>query len=319
MKISLVIPVYNEQTILAEVLQKYKTDLQNICSQLENTKYEIIAVNDGCTDGSVDILLKEGKLNRNLRIVNFDQRYGKQAAITAGMETAQGDVIILADVDLLNPIGVFEMVVSEYLDGCNIVYAYREALRSEGFKRAASDKIVSMAAKIFGVEGKYMGKANIQLFSRAIADVIISLPAKNKYLRTMNNWVGFEITEIEYASGFSKEEISRKIKTAKALDKQQGQPEAIRSKAREHTPSLIYSMCGFLLSAILMGTWVILGMFVGINLLIHFVLLIAFVIAVLCSLMLLARAIMIKRIGIVHNLEEPIFKVESIINKVTPN
>jgi len=313
MKISLVIPVYNEQEILAEVLEKYTSDLKNVCKEIEGT-YEIVAVNDGCTDESVRILKDHAKLNRNIRIVNLDQRYGKESAITAGMEATTGDIIILADVDLLNPIGIFEKILIEYFEGSNIVYAYREGIGFENTRRKVSDRIIRLATKVFGVEGKYTGKANIMLYSRAAADVLIAIPNKNKYLRTMDNWTGFEIKKIQYSTNYTKQEIRAKVQVAKLTARANGCPYAHRSRAREHTPSKIYSLTCLLLSVLLIGGWIALLQFTNIQWMWTLVVSITAFMLLLASFLFFARAIMIKRIGTVHKDEETLYIVESVIN-----
>lgn len=306
-------PIYNEHLILAEVLEKYKADLTAVAKDL-GASWEIIAVNDGSDDGSKEILLSVAKMTRSLRIVNLAGRFGKQAAITAGMEAASGDVVVLVDVDLLNPVGVIGRVMQEYMAGEEIVYAYREHLRGERLKLGASDRLAAFAAKIFGVQGEYMSKANIMLFSRATADVIRALPNKNKYLRAMDNWVGFEIKVIVYPSGYNKDEIRDKVRAAKALDKQQGLPNLGRSTAREHTPSKIYGFVCLLLTLFFVGLTVGLS-FTGMHILVNVIWAIIILGMATLTIMLFARSIMIKRIGVVHlKFDDPIYEVENVIN-----
>jgi len=314
MKLSLILPIYNEQAILAEVLEKYIQDLE-ICAKELESDIEVIAVNDGCTDASLDILKGYARLNRGFRIVNLDQRYGKQAAITAGFEAASGDVILLADIDLLNPVGVFERIIKEYLFGNDIVYAYRESIGLENLKRSTTDKIVNFATRIFGVSGTYMGKANIMLFSRNVADILREIPNKNKLMRTMDNWVGYEIATIDYSSNYSKVEMRKKMRSAKLLDRRQGQPSVARSTAREHTPSKIYSIAAMLLAAIFLGLWIFVSYHFGIHFVWHIVCVVAFLALVLSSLLFFARSVMIKRVGIVYTDQTvATYVVKSVIN-----
>ena len=311
MKISLIMPVYNEQEILGEVIQKYKEDLKST-----GARYEFIAINDGCTDASVEILNKEAKLNTNFKIINFDMRYGKEAAITAGFEMASGDIVVLADVDLLNPLGVIERVVGEFLQGSNIVYAYRERIGWESFKDRLNYAFVKMGTKIFQIEGQYMGKANIMAFSRPVVDVIREFPERNKLTRMMNTWAGFEITTIGFASNYSKEEVKQKLKDARAKDKEQGHPKVYRSTAREHSPSKVYAFCGFVLALTLVLGWISLAIVVDeLSLVWHFVLLFTFAVMIITSFLFLSRAIMIKRIGTLHHPEDGVmYVVKEVIN-----
>ncbi|MCL2569610.1 MAG: glycosyltransferase [Firmicutes bacterium] len=314
MKISLILPVYNEQAILGEVLQKYLTELREIAKGIGGA-YELIAINDGCTDASLEIMKKEAKLDRNFRIVNFDTRYGKQSAITAGFEAARGDIVILADVDLLNPIGVLEKVLLEFFDGHDIVYAYRESIGFERTKRNMSHRVVSFATRFFGVDGAYMGKANVMLFSRDIADILKEVPEKNKFMRTMDNWVGYEIKTIEYASGYSAPEIKQKVSDASRTAKQNGMKPAFRSTAREHTPSRVYGWALLLLSIMFLPIWIFVGIQYDVMFVWHIVALIVLGTLIFSSILFFIRALMIKRIGIIYNqTQDLIYKVESVIN-----
>ena len=316
MKISLVLPVYNEQDILDEVLANYKTDLKNVAEKLGGS-YEIVAVNDGSDDATGNILGAVAKLNRNVRIVNLATRHGKQAAITAGMAHAMGDVVILADVTLLNPVGILEQIVTHHIEeGSAIVYAYRDFIGLEKIKHGISDSLVSIATRIFGVEGSYTGKANIMLYSRTVADVIVSLPHKNKMLRTMDNWTGFAIDSVSYSSGYSKSEISEKSANAKRLNKEQGHAPKPRSTAREHTSSTIYAITSAIVSIVFIAFWIVLGTAtdVQIGLLWGIVMTIILLSLITISVLLFARSIMIKRLGIVYNKNDVIYEVESVIN-----
>ena len=314
MKVSLIIPVYNEQEILGEVLEKYKADLKNIAAKTNGT-YEIIAINDGCSDASGDVLSAQAKLNRHLRVINFAGRWGKQAAITAGFEVADGDVVILADVDLLNPVGILEKVVEEYMAGHNIVYAYRDSIGRESMKHNLSEKLVGFATRIFGIEGIYTGKANVMLYSRTVADVIASLPNRNKLLRTMDNWVGWDVHPIAYASGYNKSEIREKTQSAKRHARRSGMKRCPRSNVREHTTSRQFSLLAAIIAVFFTIGWIIAAEPWNFGLLAHTVAMITLLAIIGTSMLFYLRAMMIKRIGVVHRDEgEVIYRVENVIN-----
>jgi len=312
-RISLVMPVYNEQDILDDVIANYKGELKDVCKALGAT-LEIVAVNDGSTDTSREILMKHAKLDRHFRIVNFAERYGKQAAITAGMEATSGDVVILADTCLLNPAGVMTTMIEEYMHGANIVYAYRDCLPAEKRRRKMSKFLVNMATTMFGIDGEYTGKANLSLFSRAATDVLVALPAKNKYLRSMDNWVGFEIKKINYASNYNKPEIQAKVAQAKANKPTQGAPECKRDKAREHSSSTIYSLTALGMSVVFLAAWIVLAQFVTIPVPWFLAAIITFAVMITCAFLFFIRSVLIKRVGIVYRPEEAIYAVESVVN-----
>jgi len=309
-KISLILPVYNEGVILQEVLAKYITDLKQI-----GTPYEVIVVNDGSTDGTDDILLNASKLNRAVRVVNLDGRYGKQAAITAGMDAADKNsvAIMLADVDILNPIGILGKVVDEYKQGNPMVYAKRECYGAGKVRERINHRAVKLGAKFFGVDGSYTGKVNIALYSRSVADVIIALPNRNKFLRAMDNWLGWQIKYIDYASGYNKAEEKAKIKESVVRQKIKG-PQA-RDRVREHTTSV--DLCyGFIAATLIM---VILGLYFALGT--DFAWgwqLMVWLVGVCCAglaFTLYTRAILIKRVGLVHTVNtDRIYYIKNVIN-----
>jgi len=317
MKISLVIPIYNEQIELAEVLAKYVTDLKHMCSlyNQENLGYEIIAVNDGSDDASVKLLVESARLNRNIRVINFDDRYGKQAAITAGMEAAVGDCVILADVDILNPIGVLKRVFEEFLNGHQIVYAYRERVGFDKLMGSLSERFTNLSAGLYGIGGHYTGRPRVLLFSRNVADVIAALPSKNKLLRTMDNWVGWSIKRIEFSSGYNKREEREKIMKMKEQFKKRGGDVVQRSKVREHTSALIYARTLLAVTFVLLAAAGVLLAFVGLPFMAHFFLWLVTLFMAILTLMGFARATLIKRVGIIHSREtQEIFSIKNVIN-----
>ena len=322
MKISVVLPVYNEQSILHEVLAKYIKDLKTI-----GEEYELIAVNDGCDDGSVEILLAAGRLNRNLKIINFDARYGKQAAITAGMEVAKGDVVILADVDILNPVGILKFIIDEYKKGntgegarTDIVHAKREAFGADKFRMKISDRLVRLGTKLFGVNGNYAGKVNIALYSRAVADVIVALPDKNKFLRTMGNWTGWQVRTCTYASGYNKAEERVKIQESENKLRRQGQEPAPRDKTRDHSSSVIYGRVCLLLAGLMLVTaiaFVLIANFTTVKLpfFAHLMAWMFFGLFALVAVCFVLRAVLIKRIGVIHSkYTEKIYVIKNVVN-----
>ena len=302
---------------MPEVLAKYVTDLKHICSMYKSLEvsYEIIIVNDGSTDAGLKMLAESARLNRNIRVINFDARYGKQAAITAGMEAAAGDCVILADIDILNPIGILKRVFDEFLNGEQIVYAYRERVGFDGLLNSASERFVNLAAGLFGIGGRYTGRARILLYSRNVADVLVALPAKNKLMRTMDNWIGWNIRPIEYSSGYNKKEEREKQNRMKQQFRERGGDIVQRSKIREHSTALVYAQVFSVITFILMVTAIILLAAAKLSVMFHFFIWLVILFMAIISVTVFARAVLIKRVGIIHNREaEEIYNIKSVIN-----
>lgn len=313
-KISLVLPVYNEVVILQQVLDKYLADLAKC-----GVKYEIIAVNDGCTDGSDEVLKGIAKNNRSFRIVNLEGRSGKQAAINAGMELTdpQSDAVIIADIDVLNPVGIIQTIKGRLEEGHPIVYARRHLRGFHKIKLALSDIVVKVGAKFFGIDGNYTGKSNIMAFTRPVADVIVALPERNKYLRTMDTWLGWDIDYVLYPSGYNRVEeknLHKKIKTETAnLPNVKGTRP--RDTAREHSGSKI-AFIGFgiaALVALMFGVIYLLDK-TGDKLWVHLMLWAIFAFCGLMSMIFFVQSVLIKRVGIIHGKTAVTYKVVNIIN-----
>lgn len=329
MRVSLVLPIYNEQLELAEVLAKYVADLKQ-CKKIFEEKsdkkpdgksaasfaYEIIAVNDGSDDGTLGILLSAAKLNRNLRVINLDGRWGKQAAINAGMEAAKGDAVILADIDILNPVGILQRMLQEHLRGSKIVYAERERFGFEAVKNSWSNAFVRFSAGLFGISGRYTGRTNVMLFARDVVDVINALPHKNKLLRTMDTWIEWEIKHITYASGYNKQEEQSKRKAAIEQLKGRGKEPPARSNIREHSASRAYGNIFSWLAIFVLAVSVVFLFALDFDIGYHILLWSMSLILAFISLMFYCRAALIKRIGVIHSSKftDEIYQIKNIIN-----
>jgi len=315
-KISLVLPIYNEVAILQPVLERYLDDLEK-CGK----KYEVVAINDGCTDGSDDVLKRFAQKNRAFRVITLAGRSGKQASINAGMELCdkQSDAIILADIDILNPLGCIRKVIDELDKGKQIVYAKREDLGFDRVSTAVSHLAVVAGTKLFGIDGIYTGVTDIMAYARPVADVIIAIPTRNKYMRTMDTWLGWEIDYIEYASGYSKIEEKNIIadlhKKAKETPRIKGHKSLKRDRVREHTPATDFSIAMGLVALITLIAGILLGarvytadFWVGVAL---WVATLAFA---LTAIVFLFQAVLIKRVGLVFKKHAVEYQIRETIN-----
>ena len=210
-KISLVLPIYNEQLVLREVLAKYIADLENIRSK-HNYQWEIIAVDDCSRDESRLIMLEYARQHQNFRIVTLAERSGEHAAVTAGLSVAAGDIVLVAEIDIQNPIGLLENMVQEHLNsGVPIIYGYRQFTGWRRRKALITDRLTRLACKLFVLDGYFNGIVNAELYTADVVAILRDNPAKTKYMRTMNNWVGWETKEFWYASEYTETEAKAKL------------------------------------------------------------------------------------------------------------
>jgi dolichol-phosphate mannosyltransferase len=295
-------------------LNKYIADLEEIHSRFDS-KWEVIAVDDGSGDKTPAILIKYAKKYRNFKVLTFDGRYGKQAAITAGFTVADGEVIMIADIDLMNPRGVLLQMLKEYDHGKNpIVHGYREFIAGEKREAVISDFFTRLATRLFWVSGRYNGKIQVALYSGDIADIIRANPTKNKYMRTMNNWVGYEIKELWFVSSYNYAELKEKMAELKYRQNQFAPVTVPRDRGREHTATRIYALL-FMIASIIAFVFAIVSMRQSV--LLYCFIMVGLGLILWClSALFFMKSMLLKRIGVLKYKEgETLYEIRSILNQ----
>lgn len=310
-KISLVLPVYNEQLILRDVLAKYIADLENLRLK-QKYQWEIIAVDDCSSDESRLIMLEYARQYQNFRIVTLAERAGKHVAVTAGLGVAEGDLVLVAEIDIQNPMGLLSALVQEHLNsGVPIIYGYRQFNGWRRRKALMTDRLTRMACKLFVLDGYFTGIVNAELYTADVVAVLRDNPSKTKYMRTMNNWVGWETKEYWYASEYTDGEA--KAKTEQLRRRSRGH---VHFKKHGHiSPVNIWWGILFLMLA---AMWFTFGgvfltkvneIFIGVMFTLGF----AFIVLALMSFM---RALLLDRIGKVkYRAGEVVYEIKSILNR----
>src|ERR1700704_5371685 len=129
--LSIVIPIYNEQDAIPFLINKLKELLDHTPAQAE-----VLLVNDGSSDASISLLVEAAKQDRRFKVLSLARNFGHQAAATAGLDAASGDVVVLMDADLQDPPELILEMIEEYRKGYDVVYAQRTGRVGEGpFKR----------------------------------------------------------------------------------------------------------------------------------------------------------------------------------------
>ncbi|NLC17563.1 MAG: glycosyltransferase family 2 protein [Clostridiales bacterium] len=213
-KYSIIIPVYNEQ----EVLDMCYGELKKLAAQFDGD-YELIFVNDGSADNSLNMLKEYAKADKTVKVISFSRNFGHQAAVSAGMEHASGQALIILDADLQDPPEVVLQMIEKWREGYDIVYGKRIKRKGERpLKKLTAFLYYRFLARITSLNiPKDTG--DFRLLSRKAADAIIGMPEKNRYLRGMNAWVGFRQAEVKYerhprAAGETKYTLKKMFKLA---------------------------------------------------------------------------------------------------------
>ena len=194
-KISVVIPMYYEEEVVDIC---YKRVVSNLKKLSDKYSYEIIFINDGSKDSTLEILKKIASNDDNVKIISFSRNFGHQAAVTAGIRNATGDAIIIMDADLQDPPELFEGMIEKWEEGYDVVYGKRKTREGESiFKLLTARMFYNTLNKLSEIEiPKDTG--DFRLVDRKVIDVIATLPEHNKFLRGLFSWVGFSQYAYEY-------------------------------------------------------------------------------------------------------------------------
>ena len=193
-KISVVIPMYFEEEVGNECYNRTK----KILNSLNNYEHEIVFVNDGSNDKTLEILANIAKNDMCVKILSFSRNFGHQAAVTAGLKYTTGDAVVIMDADLQDPPEVIIEMIELWEHGNEVIYAKRKSREGESrFKLFTAKMFYKILNGLSDVDiPKDTG--DFRLADRKVVDVINSLPEHNKFLRGLFSWVGFKQIALEY-------------------------------------------------------------------------------------------------------------------------
>ena len=193
-KISVVVPMYYEE----EIVNICYKELKNVLSNIKNYDYEIIFVNDGSKDKTLNLLEKIAKRNNKVKIVSLSRNFGHQAAVSAGLKYVDGDAIVIIDADLQDPPNLIPEMLKLWEDGHEVIYGKRKIREGEShFKLFTAKMFYKILNNLSSVEiPKDTG--DFRLVDRKVVDVINSLPEHNKFLRGLFSFTGFKQKEYLY-------------------------------------------------------------------------------------------------------------------------
>jgi polyisoprenyl-phosphate glycosyltransferase len=190
---SRVVPVYDEEESLPELVKRL-TDLMN---DLDGPA-EAILVDDGSRDGSWDLMTKACRDDRRFLALQLSRNFGHQIAITAGLDVARGQAVVVMDADLQDPPEVVLELAKRWRDGWDVVHAVREERDGEsGFKKASASAFYRLLGWIGNVEVP-RNAGDFRLVDRRALDAFLQLRERNRYVRGMFGWVGFRQTTVTY-------------------------------------------------------------------------------------------------------------------------
>jgi dolichol-phosphate mannosyltransferase len=191
-RISAVLPVFNEQENIPEVYRRTTATLANITSE-----HEILFVNDGSTDGTFPMLEQLAATDPRVRVIDFSRNFGHQVAISAGMYYAAGDVVALLDADLQDPPEELGRFIDAWREGYDVVYAVRRN-RKEGVLKRMSYFVFYRLWKTTASVPVSLDSGDFCVLDRRVVDVFNALPERARFLRGLRSWIGFSSIGLEY-------------------------------------------------------------------------------------------------------------------------
>lgn len=221
MKLSIVIPMYNEEGIVHALHQRleYTKALFNRKFDLMPSDIEIIFVNDGSSDGTFDALKRLCMDEAHYQLLNLSRNHGHQIAITAGIDLAKGDAVAVIDGDLQDPPETIVDLYGKMQEGFDVVYAVRKKREGETpFKLFTAKLFYRLLKKLTNVEIP-VDTGDFRIMSRRVVTILISMNERHRFIRGMISWIGFNQTGFEYErherhSGETKYTFSKMIKFA---------------------------------------------------------------------------------------------------------
>lgn len=191
--LSVVVPVYNEELVLETSHDEISRELKNI-----GESYELIFVDDGSRDGTFSKLQKIAASDSNVKIIRLSRNFGHQLALTAGVEHALGDAVVVIDADLQDPPRVMAEFIQKWHEGYDVVYGVRQLRKGEHFFKRATATVFYRLLKKFADIDIPIDTGDFRLMSRRVVDEFNKIREKHRFIRGLVSWVGFRQIGVPY-------------------------------------------------------------------------------------------------------------------------
>lgn len=193
--LSLVIPAHNEVEVLGQTYQRTKS----VCEAMldRGIDHEIVFINDGSTDGTTELLDHLVERDPHVRVVHLTRNFGHQAAISAGLEVARGDLAVIIDADLQDPPEIIPKLLDHWQQGYQVVYAIRKKRKEWWGKRLAYRVFYRILAAISEIEMP-LDSGDFCVLDRSAIDLLNKLPERQRFVRGLRTWIGLRQIGVPY-------------------------------------------------------------------------------------------------------------------------
>lgn len=201
--ISLVIPIFNESEAIPHFIKAihkvFENSTKNKVASQAKIEFEFLFINDGSTDESLDILIKERSSDSRIKILDLSRNFGKEAALSAGLEHAAGDCIIPIDVDLQDPPDLIPEMINKWQEGYEVVLARRNDRSNDSWAKRTSSSLFYKAYNKIAQTKLPENVGDFRLMDRAVVNAINKLTESQRFMKGLFAWIGFRTAYVDYA------------------------------------------------------------------------------------------------------------------------
>jgi dolichol-phosphate mannosyltransferase len=235
--LSVVTPMHNEEGNARALYER-------VVAALAGVPFELVVADDGSKDSTGSILEELAAADERVKVISLSRNFGHQAALTAGLDHATGDVVVMMDSDLQDPPEVIPEMVQRWREGSDVVYAVRESREGETrFKLLTAKWFYRFFKKMAQIDVP-LDAGDFRLMARPALDAVLAMPERNRFLRGMTVWVGFTQSAVTYkraarAAGETKYPLNKMLRFS--LD---------ATTSFSHTPLQLATLLGFAISGL---------------------------------------------------------------------
>lgn len=192
-EISVVVPLYNEELNIDYLFER----LLSVLSRLDMS-YEIVCVNDGSKDNTIGCLIEHHHQNSRIKVVNLSRNYGKEIALSAGLDYANGNAVIPIDADLQDPPELIAELVEKWHEGYDVVYATRRSRQGESWVKRFTANVFYRIIDGLSQVPIPRNTGDFRLLDRRVVDALKQMPERTRFMKGLFAWVGFKQTSVIY-------------------------------------------------------------------------------------------------------------------------
>lgn len=191
--LSVVVPIYNEMDNINLFFARLEKSLDDLSG-----RYEVICVDDGSSDASVERLIAERQRNPAIKIVSLSRNFGKELALTAGLDHATGDAVVVIDADHQDPPELIPDLLAKWREGYDVVYARRVNRDSDTAAKRVSASVFYRVYNMLTDISIPLDTGDFRLMDRRVVEALGQLPERNRFMKGLFSWVGFKQVALDY-------------------------------------------------------------------------------------------------------------------------